>query len=75
MTIQEIKEANRYYWIVKGQLIPECWSDKDVNAIYDSYFVRLWGNHEICYREEGFQEAWEERQSLGIEKIAVLGYN
>ena len=58
MTHFQRKEANRFYWIVKGQLIPESWSDKDVMAIYDSYIKRLWGNHEACVHEVGFEKAW-----------------
>ena len=27
---------------------------------YDSYFQRMWGNHELCYHEEGFEKAYEE---------------
>ena len=27
---------------------------------YDGYFKRMWGNHEICYHEDGFEEAYEE---------------
>ena len=42
------KEANRFYWIVKGSLIPQSWSDKDVEGIYYSYMKRIWGNHENC---------------------------
>lgn len=61
MTEWEIKEANRLYWIVKGQLIPESWSEKDVNAILNSYFKRVWGNHEAVVHEEGFEEVWNDR--------------
>lgn len=62
MTDFQRKEANRFYWIVKGQLIPESWSDNDVLKIYDSYMVRIWGNHENCVHEDGFERAWEERR-------------
>jgi len=48
MTLFQIKEANRYYWIVKGRLIPDGWSEKDIMAIYESYFARIWGNHEAA---------------------------
>jgi hypothetical protein len=61
MTSFQLKEANRYYWIVKGQLIPESWSEKDIMATYESYFTRIWGNHENCYHEVGFQQAWLKR--------------
>ena len=57
------KHANELYWAVKGQLIPLSWSTKDINATYDSYIKRLWGNHEAmtsCHMK-GFEKAWEER--------------
>lgn len=73
------KEANRFYWIVKGQLIPESWSDKDVEGIYDSYMKRIWGNHENCVHEVGFEQAWKAREaeklSRELESVAVLGYD
>jgi hypothetical protein len=61
MTSFQLKEANRYYWIVKGQLIPESWSEKDIMATYESYFNRIWGNHEAASHEVGFQQAWLKR--------------
>lgn len=57
----QIKEANRYYWIVKGQLIPDTWSAADVYRIYDNYFVRIWGNHENCVHDADFENAWNNR--------------
>ena len=74
------KEANRFYWLVKGMLIPTSWSDKDVERIYDSYMIRLWGNHErIAYASEGFEELYSEREADmlrdEIQDVAVLGYN
>lgn len=75
MREREIKEANRYYWIVKGQLIPESWTEEDVNAILNSYMRRIWGNHENCVHETGFEDAWSERQEENLEKVAVLGYD
>ena len=67
------KEANRFYWIVKGHLIPESWSDEDVEGIYNSYMKRLWGNNErAVYAEEGFESAWNARE---LETVAILGYN
>jgi len=79
MTKWEIKEANRYYWIVKGQLIPESWSEKDVNAIYESYFSRIWGNHENQIHAIGFEAAWKRREAEiinnSLKNVAVLGYD
>jgi len=77
MTKWEIKEANRLFWMVKGHLIPMSWSEKDVNAIYESYFRRLWGNHEVGIREAGFEAAYKEREAQiyneEIKTIAILG--
>ena len=74
------KEANRFYWIVKGMLIPESWSDKDVERIYDSYMVRIWGNHEASpVHGRGFEQAWKAREAEhmndDLKNVAVLGYN
>ena len=63
MTSFQIKEANRYYWIVKGQLIPEGWSEKDVMAIYESYFARIWDNHGDASHRVGFEHAWLSRKN------------
>ena len=56
-----LKNANRLMWIVKGQLIPEGYSDEDIVDMYDSYFRRCWGNIENYVHEEGFEEAWEKQ--------------
>ena len=73
------KEANRFYWIVKGQLIPLSWSDNDVEKIYDSYMNRIWGNHENIVHESGFELAYQTRELLLNEDerefVAVLGYD
>ena len=55
------KEASRFMWIVKGQLIPDGYSDQDILDMYDSYFVRLWGNHENPVHQDGFEEAYTEK--------------
>jgi len=52
------KEAYRLFYMVKGHL------NTDHNTILscaDGYFKRLWGNHEACYHEEGFEEAYQKR--------------
>lgn len=66
MKPSDIKEANRLYWIVKGHLIPQEWGEDDVEKILDSYTRRIWGNHEACVHEEGFEEAWEKRNTLNV---------
>lgn len=62
MTYSQLKEANRYYWMIKGMLIPESWSEDQIEKILDSYFKRIWGNHEACVHEIGFEAAWAQRQ-------------
>ena len=50
------KEAHRLFWMVKGHL------NTSENTIIESapgYFKRLWGNHEACYHEDGFEEAYK----------------
>ena len=55
---EEIKEANRLMWAVKGMLIPDGYKISDVNSVLRSYFKRLWTNCDN-YQFEGFEEAWE----------------
>lgn len=63
MTYYQRREANRFYWMVKGMLIPESWSEEEVMKIYNSYMERLWGNHERnSYSASGFEAAWLERE-------------
>ena len=66
MTYFQHKEANRLYWIVKGQLIPESWKEKDIMDTYDSYMRRIWGNHEAYQHEFGFEAAWAKRQAKKV---------
>ena len=40
------KEAARLFWSVKGYLLPDDWSDKDVEGMIRSYTKRVWYNHE-----------------------------
>lgn len=74
------KEANRLNWMVKGQLIDKSEPDSVVEYLYDSYFKRLWGNHERSqYAEEGFNEAYEYRTNEllaeEMKNVARLGYD
>ena len=63
MTKKEFKFANELHWQVKGHLIPKEWADDEsqVRAMMNSYFSRLWGNHEAVVHLEGFEQAWKER--------------
>jgi hypothetical protein len=67
MTQIEFKWANQLFWQVKGHLIPDSWSLSDIRNIEESYFSRLWGNHESVVHLEGFEEAWKEKQN-GVNK-------
>ena len=58
MSNVELKEAARLFWIMKGHL-----TDEDtMKESYNGYFRRLWGNNENFVHEEGFEEAFLERQ-------------
>ena len=61
MTQQELKEANRLFWIVKNRLIPSSWDDKTIKNMYDDFFERVWYNEEAFMYEEGFEEAWQKK--------------
>ena len=73
------KEANRYFWIIKGHLIPQEEPDYIVEGYYESYFKRLWNNESGCLDqyEHGFEQAWKAREAemyaMDIQKVAVLG--
>lgn len=65
MTEQQRKFANELHYAVKGHLINPNYNDKEVMAIHDSYFTRLWGNHErLVYCREHFEKAWSERNGI-----------
>lgn len=73
------KEANRYFWMVKGHLIPKTEPDETVEAYYESYFRRLWNNESQCLDvyQVGFEKAYKQREAevynTEIKKVAVLG--
>lgn len=58
------KEAYRRFWIVKGHLACDGWSEQEIINMHDSYFKRMWiegsNGAPLSLYEEGFQEAWEE---------------
>ena len=62
MTV-DYKEANKMFYMVKGHLIPDEWPDDDIVKMYDGYFKRMWGNNEFLHCEEGFEEAWNKKNS------------
>ena len=60
---QKWKDANELYFAVKGQLIPDSWSQKDIDRMVDNYIARLWGNCERLPRtSERFESVWKEHK-------------
>jgi len=59
---------NELMFAVKGQLIPDAYTESDIRYMEQSYLKRLWGNCERLPRsEERFEQAW--RQANGQEEI------
>ena len=61
MSWASFKEANRLLWMDKRQLVPQHWTDEEIESMADRCFRRLWGNHETVYREAGFEEAFNKK--------------
>jgi hypothetical protein len=54
----DFKEANRIFYAVKGHLIPDEYSQYDIDKMYESYTKRLWGNHEASIGDDDFEALW-----------------
>lgn len=70
---EHLKECYRLVWLIKGHLNL---SEEDALSSYNGYFKRVWYNEESWVHEEGFDEAWEEREQRiqkEIVKVACLG--
>jgi hypothetical protein len=52
-------------WILKGQLVPDGYSEKDYEDTHKIFLKRLWGNDENYVHEEGFEEAYKEKYKNG----------
>tara|TARA_R110000796_G_scaffold12532_7_gene41358 strand:- start:145 stop:321 length:177 start_codon:yes stop_codon:yes gene_type:complete len=50
------RDIAKMFYMVKGHITDK----KTMEDCYDGYFKRMWNNHELCYREDGFEEAYEE---------------
>jgi len=59
MSEQELKDANWLFYVVKGYLIPEDWSEDTIRGMVKSYTKRVWHNHES--NDTGFDELWVRR--------------
>lgn len=60
MSEQELKDANWLFYVVKGYLIPEDWSEENIRSMVKSYTKRVWHNHES--NDAGFEELWNKRK-------------
>lgn len=50
---------NELMFAVKGQLIPDSYSQSDIEHMENQYIKRLWGNCERLPRsQEQFEQAW-----------------
>lgn len=67
MDAKDVKEANRLFWIVKGTLIPEHFTEKNIKWVLDSYTRRVWHNEEV--NDEGFDEAWQKKLINGMQRM------
>ena len=61
MTWEQFKNANRLLWIDKGHLVPEHWTDKEIESMADRCFHRLWGNNENGESEVRFEEEFKKK--------------
>ena len=53
------KFQNELMFAVKGQLIPDDYSQSDIDHMEKQYTKRLWGNNEAIPRStERFEQAW-----------------
>lgn len=62
------KFANELHFAVKGHLIPQAYSQSDIEHMEGQYIKRLWGNHErLPSSLERFEKAW--RTANGQEEV------
>ena len=52
--LHNFKERCKIYYMVKGDLTKA--TIEQIEASYEGYFKKLWGNHENFYKDEGFEE-------------------
>ena len=52
------KEVYKMFWKIKGHLGV---SEDVARDCYDGYFHRAWGNHEMVYHEDGFEEEYTKK--------------
>ena len=52
------RDIAKMFFMVKGHITDK----KTMEESYNGYFKRMWGNHELCYHEDGFEEAYEAYQ-------------
>ena len=52
------KEVYKMFFMIKGHLEV---TEETARNCYDGYFRRAWGNHEMVYRPDGFEEAYAKK--------------
>jgi hypothetical protein len=88
MNLDELKKVNEMFFAVKGHLFPIEYTVDEMRSVYNSYFSRMWGNHEFHLHAEDFEEIWNNRNVWthsiveittydedDISKVAHLGYD
>jgi hypothetical protein len=89
MTLDELKKLNEVFFAVKGHLFPVTYSTNEMRSVYESYFSRLWGNHErLVNSNADFEDIWNNRTTWltplfeiddddddDISRVAHLGYD
>ena len=86
MDLKELKKVNEMFYAVKGHLFPTSYSANEMRSVYDSYFARMWGNHEFSTHLDNFEEVWDNRTTWlidddkyvghdDLDNVAVLGYD
>ena len=52
------KEIYKMFYMIKGHLNV---TEETARASYDGYFRRAWGNHEMVYHLDGFEEEYAKK--------------
>lgn len=74
MTPSEHKLWHWMQWGVKGKLFDDAFDVDTMKLTYDSYFKRMWGNHEFMQvgseHDTNFEDAYNERFGTDPSKLA-----
>ena len=67
------KDSHRLYWMVKGSLIPEAWTQESIDKMSNDFFKRVWYNTETS--DEGFDEAYNKRYNGAGDSVILSSTN